>query len=108
MYVIKTTIKKYKHEVDLRDFIKLYLISNKSGVNLPRLNQTQKQIVENVDKDELEGLNLLLTLAGEKEVKAAKIVTVKVEVTYNGDTVTEELPLVVVKQGLQWKILSID
>ena len=48
---IKTTIKKYKHEVDLRDFIKLYLISNKSGVNLPRLNQTQKQIVETVDKN---------------------------------------------------------
>ena len=64
--------------------------------------------VENVDKDELEGLNLLLKLAGEKEVKAAKIVTVKVEVTYEGETVTEELPLVVVKQGLQWKILSFD
>lgn len=48
---IKVAIKKYKQEVKLQDFAKLYLISNKSGVNLPRLNLTQKQIVETVDKN---------------------------------------------------------
>lgn len=49
--VINITIKKYKHTVKPNDFLKLYLVSNMSGVNLPKLSKTQQQIVETVDKN---------------------------------------------------------
>ena len=51
--IINITIKKYKHTVKEHDFLKLYLVSNMAVVNLPRLNKTQKQIVETVDKNVL-------------------------------------------------------
>ena len=51
--VISITIKKYKHTVKEHDFLKLYLVANMAVVNLPRLNKTQKQIVETVDKNVL-------------------------------------------------------
>lgn len=48
---IGVIIKKDKTLVKEQDFNKLYLISNVSGVNLPRLNEIQKEIVETVDKN---------------------------------------------------------
>ena len=48
---IKIIIKKEPHTAYSKDFTKLYLISNVSGVNLPRLDQTQKEIVETIDKN---------------------------------------------------------
>lgn len=50
---INIVIKKEKMLVRMQDFNKLYLISNISGVNLPKLNLEQKQIVETVDKNVL-------------------------------------------------------
>lgn len=51
--VVNITIKKFKHAVKQHDFLKLYLVSNMACVNLPKLNQTQKQIVETIDKNVL-------------------------------------------------------
>ena len=48
---ILVNIKKEKKLIRKEDFNKLYLISNISGVNLPKLNQTQKDIVETLDKN---------------------------------------------------------
>ena len=48
---IKIIIKKEPHTAYSKDFSKLYLISNVSGVNLPRLDTTQKEIVETIDKN---------------------------------------------------------
>ena len=48
---LRVLIKKEKKLVKVQDFSKLYLISNVSGVNLPRLNKTQKEIVETIDKN---------------------------------------------------------
>lgn len=44
-------IKQEKNLVKSQDFNKLYLISNISNVNLPKLNAEQKEIVETVDKN---------------------------------------------------------
>ena len=48
---LRVLIKKDKKLVKNQDFSKLYLISNVSGVNLPKLNKTQKEIVETIDKN---------------------------------------------------------
>ncbi len=48
---IKVEIKKDRILVKLQDFNKLYLISNVSNVNLPKLSALQKEIVETVDKN---------------------------------------------------------
>ena len=48
---IKVTIKQ--EETTSKNFNKLYLISNVSGVNLPRLSAEQKEIVETIDKNVL-------------------------------------------------------
>lgn len=47
---INVKIQKEKRLVRKEDFVKLYLILN-SGVNLPKLNKEQKEIVETVDKN---------------------------------------------------------
>ena len=44
-------LQKIKKTQVIQDFNKLYLISNLSGVNLPRLSSLQKDIVETVDKN---------------------------------------------------------
>lgn len=49
--IIRANIKEQKKLVKAQDFLKLYLISNISNVNLPKLSQTQQQIVETVDKN---------------------------------------------------------
>lgn len=48
---IKVIIKKQSDFSNGKDFIKLYLISNVSGVNLPKLDSSQKGIVETIDKN---------------------------------------------------------
>ena len=48
---IKVIIKKEVSNTSIYDFNKLYLISNISGVNLPKLSTEQKEIVETVDKN---------------------------------------------------------
>ncbi|MGN0961078.1 MAG: UvrD-helicase domain-containing protein, partial [Christensenellales bacterium] len=48
---INILIKKDKRLVKTQDFNKLYLISNVSNVNLPRLNTEQRNIVETIDKN---------------------------------------------------------
>lgn len=48
---VKVIIKKVANSTNYKDFTKLYLISNVSGVNLPRLDHTQKEIVETIDKN---------------------------------------------------------
>lgn len=48
---IKIIIKKETSNTSIFDFNKLYLISNVSGVNLPRLSPEQKEIVETIDKN---------------------------------------------------------
>ncbi|MGN1221700.1 MAG: UvrD-helicase domain-containing protein, partial [Christensenellales bacterium] len=50
---INTIIKTEKKLVNLQDFNKLYLISNFSGINLPKLNSEQKEIVETANKNVL-------------------------------------------------------
>ena len=50
---IKIIIKKAYDSSNIKDFIKLYLISSVSGVNLPRLDVSQKEIVETIDKNVL-------------------------------------------------------
>lgn len=50
---ILASVKKIKANIDLCDFAKLYQLSMVSGVNLPRLTKTQKEIVEVVDKNVL-------------------------------------------------------
>ncbi len=48
---IKVKIESFKKLVKFQDFNKLYLISNISNVNLPRLSKEQKEIVETIDKN---------------------------------------------------------
>ncbi|MBQ3213454.1 MAG: hypothetical protein IJB10_00340 [Clostridia bacterium] len=48
---IEIEIKKSKKLVKNQDFNKLYLVSNVSNINLPRLSSSQKEIVETVDKN---------------------------------------------------------
>ena len=48
---LKVVVKQEKKLIKQQDFSKLYLISNISGVNLPRLNKEQQEIVETVDKN---------------------------------------------------------
>lgn len=50
---IRVLVKEQKKLVKVQDFLKLYLISNISNVNLPKLSKTQQQIVETVDKNVL-------------------------------------------------------
>lgn len=47
------TVSQFKRLTRKQDFDKLYVISNNSGINLPRLDNEQKQIVETVDKNML-------------------------------------------------------
>ncbi len=49
--IIKIIIKKEIAKTSDYDFNKLYLISNVSGINLPRLSPEQKEIVETIDKN---------------------------------------------------------
>lgn len=49
--IIKVEITKYKNLTKQQDFNKLYLLSNVSNVNLPKLSDEQKQIVETADKN---------------------------------------------------------
>ena len=51
--ILPIVIKKQKQLVKNQEFLKLYLISNVSGINLPRLNKEQKEIVETIDKNVL-------------------------------------------------------
>ncbi len=48
---IKIIIRKQVFKTKPFDFNKLYLISNVSGINLPRLSKEQKEIVETIDKN---------------------------------------------------------
>lgn len=48
---LKIIIKKDKQPINNFDFNKLYLISNVSGVNLPKLSKEQLEIVETIDKN---------------------------------------------------------
>ena len=48
---ILVEIKKSKKLVKNQDFNKLYLVSNISNINLPKLSSYQKEIVETVDKN---------------------------------------------------------
>jgi len=50
---LQVKVQTIKHLVKVQDFLKLYTISNISGVNLPKLNNKQKQIVETIDKNVL-------------------------------------------------------
>ena len=50
---VDVIIIKEKKLVKLSDFVKLYLISNSSGINLPRLSEEQKALVETIDKNVL-------------------------------------------------------
>lgn len=50
---LRVVIKEQKKLVKPQDFLKLYLISNVSNINLPKLSKTQQQIVETVDKNVL-------------------------------------------------------
>lgn len=47
----KIRVEKEIKDILDSDFNKLYLVSNASGVNLPKLNKIQKTIVETVDKN---------------------------------------------------------
>ena len=47
------TIKQEKHLTNIQDFSKLYLVSNVSNINLPKLTKEQLEIVETVDKNVL-------------------------------------------------------
>jgi len=47
---VDASIRKDKHLVKAQDFNRLYLISNVSNVNLPRLSTEQREIVDTVDK----------------------------------------------------------
>ena len=49
----KVLIKNDYRKTSLGDFVKLYLISNVSGINLPKLDSVQKEIVETIDKNVL-------------------------------------------------------
>lgn len=51
--VLEIEITKEKDLVNAKEFNKLYLISNTSNVNLPRLSKEQRDIVETVDKNVL-------------------------------------------------------
>lgn len=50
---LKVVIQNQKILVKNEDFNKLYIVSNVSGVNLPRLSPEQQEIVETVDKNVL-------------------------------------------------------
>ena len=56
---VKTTkeivaiITREKHLVKAHDFNRLYIISNVSNINLPRLSNEQREIVETIDKNVL-------------------------------------------------------
>ena len=50
---LRVLVKEQKKLVKTQDFLKLYLISNISNINLPKLSKTQQQIVETVDKNVL-------------------------------------------------------
>lgn len=50
---IRVIVKKHNVNVDNKEFNKLYLISNVSGVNLPKLNKEQLSVVETVDSNVL-------------------------------------------------------
>lgn len=49
--IINIKIADAKRLTKSHDFAKLYNISNKSGINLPKLSAQQKEIVETVDKN---------------------------------------------------------
>ena len=51
--ILNVLVKKDKRNYKVEDYNKLYLISNVSNVNLPRLNDLQKDIVETIDKNVL-------------------------------------------------------
>lgn len=50
---VKVQITNAKRLTSAPDFNKLYIISTNSGVNLPKLSEQQKEIVETVDKNVL-------------------------------------------------------
>jgi len=50
---IKVVIKKEFRKTKVQEFNKLYIVSNISGINLPKLDETQKDIVETIDKNVL-------------------------------------------------------
>lgn len=50
---INVVLNSTKHLINQQDFNKLYVISNVSGVNLPKLTAEQKDIVETIDKNVL-------------------------------------------------------
>lgn len=49
----KVSVSKAKRFCKEQDFIKLYLVSNQCGINLPKLNAKQKEIVETTNKNVL-------------------------------------------------------
>jgi len=50
---VNMTVQKTKYLAKKEDFEKLYLVSNSSGVNLPKLTKEQKDIVETMDQNVL-------------------------------------------------------
>ena len=64
--------------------------------------------VEDATEAELVWISAGVQLMGGSEVKKAKSVEVIVTYTYEGETETESIYVVLVKQGLMWKILSFD
>ena len=64
--------------------------------------------VEDADKEELEWISAGVQLMGGSEVKSAKSVEIIVTYTYDGEVETESVYVVLVKQGIQWKIVSFD
>lgn len=48
---IRVIVKKHNCFVENKEFNKLYLISNVSGVNLPKLNKEQLEVVETIDSN---------------------------------------------------------
>ncbi len=48
---IRVIVKKHNSFVENKEFNKLYLISNVSGVNLPKLNKEQLEVVETIDSN---------------------------------------------------------
>lgn len=49
--LIKFTLRKDWCNCNKKDLVKLYLLSNVSGINLPKLSQEQKEVVEGLDKN---------------------------------------------------------
>lgn len=60
--------------------------------------------VKDADEDEVEMISAMVQLMGGKKVSKAKMVELEVTYTYDGETETDEIEVLVVKQGLQWKV----